>query len=475
MLNNLSPSQRVFKPKMVLSNLVSRNPQLVKQALRAFSSGGIWMSAATIDVKNLEKKTGRNFGDILYTPGVSAPSLKLSDLHLLAQKKNTPKAWEKFWEAVDKYTPKFRRVAIISDGTRVLGMGDIGPFAGQEVMYGKSLLFWLFGGLSGEPHVLTSTDPEEIVKFALNGQATWGGINLEDIASPKCFKVLDDLRKKSETAVWHDDQQGTAAVILAGLLNAIKVVKKDLSRIKIVFVGFGAANTKTFEYIVAAGANPEKCLCLDSGGVIHKQRADIDWEAYPNKKRVAKITKPSIIGDSTKALKGADVVIAFSRPNSFSLGDLAKMANKAIVFACANPIPEVDPLEAVKLENVTIVGTGRSDFPNQVNNSLFFPGGMAGALAVGSKDISDGMVIAGAKSLADQIPNPSSEMILPSMTLKNMARISPLIARSVAEIAIKEGVARFKKPLSQIQSEVKKRILQNQKTLSVLAKAGLLK
>jgi len=153
---------------------------------------------------------------------------------------------------------------------------------------------------------------------------------------------------------------------LAGLLNAIKVVKKDLSRIKIVFVGFGAANTKTFEYIVAAGANPEKCLCLDSGGVIHKQRADIDWEAYTNKKRVAKITKPSIIGDSTKALKGADVVIAFSRPNSFSLGDLAKMANKAIVFACANPIPEVNPLEAVKLENVTIVGTGRSDFPTKL-------------------------------------------------------------------------------------------------------------
>ena len=475
MLNNLSPSQRVFKPKMVLSDLASRNPQLVKQALKAFSGGGVWMSAPTVDIRGLEKKTGRGFGDILYTPGVSAPSLKLSDLHLLAQKKNTPRAWETFWEAVDKYTPKFRRVAIISDGTRVLGMGDIGPFAGQEVMYGKALLFWLFGGLSGEPHVLTSTDSEEIVKFALNGQAAWGGINLEDIASPKCFKVLNDLRRRSETAVWHDDQQGTAAVILAGLLNAIKVVNKDLAKVKIVFVGFGAANTKTFEYIVAAGADPEKCLCLDSSGVIHKQRADIDWEAYPNKKKVAKITKPSIVGGPTEAFRGADVVIAFSRPDSFNLGDLAKMANKAVVFACANPIPEIDPLEAIKLKNLAVVGTGRSDFPNQVNNSLFFPGGMAGSLAVGSKDISDGMVIAGAKSLADQVPNPSPEMILPAMTLENMARISPLVARSVAEIAIKEGVARFKKPLDQIQSEVKKRILQNQRMLSVLAKEGLLK
>ncbi|MFC1790229.1 NADP-dependent malic enzyme [Patescibacteria group bacterium] len=460
---------------MTLPDLASGNSELVRQALEAFSGGGIWMSSATVDIESLEKKTKRQFGDLLYTPGVSAPSLKLSDLHLLAQKKNSPKAWETFWKAVDEYTPKFRRVGIISDGTRVLGMGDIGPFAGQEVMYGKALLFGLLGGLSGEPHVLTATDPEEIVKFALNGQAVWGGINLEDIASPKCFKVLNDLREKAETAVWHDDQQGTAAVILAGLLNALKVVGKNIGKIKIVFVGFGAANTKTFEYVVAAGADPKKCLCLDSGGIIHKQRADIDWEAYPNKKKAAKITSPKVVGGSKEAFKGMDAVIALSGPGSFNLEDLAKMENKAIVFACANPIPEIDPLAAIKLENVAVVGTGRSDFPNQTNNSLFFPGAMAGALAVGSKDISDGMVVAGAKSLADQVPNPSPKKILPTMTLKNMAKISPLIAGSVAKIAMKEGVSRFKKPLDQIQSEVRERILQNQKVLRVLGKARLLK
>lgn len=472
---NFSPSSRTFNPKMNLQGLISSNSKLVKQTLKTFSGGGIWMSGTNVDVKGLEEKTGYNFGDILYTPGVSAPSLKLSDLHLLAQKKNTPKAWEIFWRAVDEYTPKFRRVAIVSDGTRVLGMGDVGPFAGQEVMYGKALLFSLLGGLYGEPHVLTSKDPEKIIEFVLNGQAVWGGVNLEDIESPKCFGILDELREKSETAVWHDDQQGTAAVILAGFLNSLKVVGKDIDKVKIVFIGFGAANTKTFEYIVAAGADPQKCFCLDSGGIIHKNRADIDWQKYPNKKKVAKITNPSIFGGATEAIKNADAVIALSRPGSFTLKDVSEMADKAIVFACANPIPEIDPREVAKLENVAVVGTGRSDYPNQTNNSLFFPGGMAGALAVGSRDISDAMVVAGAKSLANQISNPSTKMILPTMTLKNMVKISPLIAVSVAQTAMKEGVARFKKPLKQIENEVRERIVQNQKTLEVLKKAKLLK
>jgi len=474
-MTNFSPSQRIFEPKMTLRDFVSKSPGLVNQALSAFSGGGIWTSATNIDIKNLEKTSGRKFADILYTPGVSAPSLKLSDLHKKAQAENSPEAQEEFWLAVDKYTPKFRRVAVISDATRVLGMGDIGPFAGQEVMYGKILLFGLFGGLYGEPHVLTSTDPKEIVRFALNGQAVWGGINLEDIESPKCFKVLDELKTKAEIAVWHDDQQGTAAVILAGLLNSLKVVHKDIEKVKIVFVGFGAANTKTFEYIIAAGADPEKCLCLDSKGIIHSKRTDIDWEMYPNKQKAAQMTKPGIVGGPAEALQGADVVIGFSRPGSFSLKEATTMADKAIIFACANPIPEIDPIKASKLKNVAIVGTGRSDYPNQVNNSLFFPGGMAGALAVGSKDISDKMVVAGARTLADQIPNPSPKRILPAMTLGNMVEISPLIAKNVAKIAMKEGVARFRKPLEQVYSEVRARILHNQKILKTLAKENLLK
>jgi len=473
-MTKFSPSQRAFKPKMTLRDFISKSPNLVNQALNAFSNSGIWTSGTNIDIKSLEKTNGRKFADILYTPGVSAPSLKLSDLHKKAQTKNSPEAWEKFWLAVDKYTPKFRRVAVISDATRVLGMGDIGPFAGQEVMYGKILLFGLFGGLYGEPHVLTSTDPKEIVRFALNGQAVWGGINLEDIESPKCFMVLDELKAKSEIAVWHDDQQGTAAVILAALLNSLKVVHKNIEKVKIVFVGFGAANTKTFEYIIAAGADPEKCLCLDSKGIIHSKRTDIDWEMYPNKQKAAQITKPNIGGGPKEALREADVVIGFSKPESFSLKDVSAMADQAIIFACANPIPEIDPIKTAKLKNVAVVGTGRSDYPNQVNNSLFFPGGMAGALAVGSKNISDKMVVAGAKTLANQISNPSPEMILPAMTLENMEKISPLIAKTVARIAMEEGVARFKKPLNQIYNDVRARILHNQKVLKVLAKENLL-
>jgi malate dehydrogenase (oxaloacetate-decarboxylating) len=470
-----SSSQRTFEPKMTLQDLVLRDPELVKEALKAFRGGGVWMSGTTVDVTGLEKAAGRGFSDILYTPGVSAPSLKLSDLHLLAQKKNTPKAWETFWKAVDEYTPKFHRVAIISDGTRVLGMGDIGPFAGQEVMYGKSLIFGLLGGLYGEAHVLTLTDPREIVKFALNGQATWGGINLEDIASPKCFEVLDELKRRAEVAVWHDDQQGAAAVVLAGLLNALRVVGKKIGEVKIVFVGFGAANTKTFEYLNVAGANPERCLCLDSKGVIHLKRTDIDWKVYPNKKLAAEKTKASPVGGLSDVFKKADVVVAFSQPGAFGLEDVAKMADKAIVFACANPIPEIDPLKAARLENVAVVGTGRPDFPNQVNNSLFFPGGMAGVLAVGGKSISDGMVVAGAKALAGRVANPLSERILPQMTLENMVEISPLIAKSVAEAAMKDGVARFRKSLDQVYDEVKGRILRNQKRVVALTKAGLLK
>lgn len=209
--------------------------------------------------------------------------------------------------------------------------------------------------------------------------------------------------------------------------------------------------------------------------MIHQKRTDIDWEKYPNKAKAAKMTKPDIIGGPTKSLKGADVVIALSKPGSFNLKDIAGMTDRAIVFACANPIPEIDPLEAVKLKNLAIVGTGRSDYPNQVNNSLFFPGGMAGALIVGSRDISDKMVVAGAKALADQVSNPSSTMILPAMTLHGMAEISPLIARSVARVAMKEGVARFGKPLKQIHDEVRGRIVHNQRVLKTLAKAGLLK
>ncbi len=472
--NNLNPSQRVFNPKMLLSDLEKKSPELTKQALNAFSNNGIWMSAPSVNVNKIAENTKRNFGDIFYTPGVSAPSLKLAELHKRAQDTNSPKDWEQFWLSVDKYTPKFKRVAVISDGTRVLGMGDIGSFAGQEVMYGKILLFGLLGGLYGEPHVLSSTDPDEIVRFALNGQSVWGGINLEDIESPKCFKVLDDLKQKAEVAVWHDDQQGTAAVILAGLINSLKIVKKKIEDVKIVFVGFGAANTKTFEYVIAAGANPENALCLDSKGIIHQNRKDIDWEKYPNKLNAARLTKPKVKGGSREALENADVVIGLSRPDSFTIKDISGMNKNAIVFACANPIPEIDPIGTVKLENVAIVGTGRSDFPNQVNNSLFFPGAMAGTLAVGGKEITDEMVVTGAHALANQIADLGPKNILPKMTLKSMAEISPNVAKEVAKKAMETNIARFKKAPETVKREVKGRILKNQEIMQTLGNKDLI-
>ena len=225
---------------------------------------------------------------------------------------------------------------------------------------------------------------------------------------------------------------------------------------------------------MAAGANPKNCICLDSKGVIHPKRQDIDWEKYPNKKHAAWETKPKIVGSSAEALEGADVVIGFSKPGSFTTKDVTKMSDRAIIFACANPIPEIDPIATAALENVIVVGTGRSDFPNQVNNSLFFPGCMAGTLAVGGTTISDDMVIAGATTLANQTESPSAQNILPAMTLKNMSEISPNVAESVAETAIKEGTARFKKPLDQIHTEVQTRILHNQKVLKALAEANLL-
>lgn len=471
----LSPSSRLARPKMVFKTFASRDPLLTRQALDAFTGGGIWSTGTTVNLATLEKSTGRRFADLLYTPGVSASSLKLSDLHLQAQKKNTPQAWETFWLAVDRFTPKFRRVAVISDATRVLGLGDIGPFAGQQVMYGKSLLFGLFGGLYAEPHVLTSTAAPDIVDYVLNGQAVWGGVNLEDIESPKCFSVLAKLRQQAEIAVWHDDQQGTAAVILAGLLNALRVVGKKLNRVKIVFVGLGAANTKTFEYLVAAGADPTRCLALDSGGVIHPKRSDIDWSYYPNKLEVAKMTQPAITGGPTEAFKNTDAVIGLSSPGSFNLRHTATMTDKAVVFACANPLPEIDPHQAALLPNVAVVGTGRSDFPNQVNNSLFFPGCLAGALAVGSRDISDAMVIAGAQALAATVPHPRPTAILPTMTLANMTRISPLIGRAVAAAAMQTGLARFKKPAKKIEDAIRQNITHFQKTHRSLARNRLLR
>ena len=372
----------------------------------------------------------RDFQDfgIWYTPGVSAPCLEIKD---------DP-------EKVYEHTNKWNTVAVISDGTRVLGMGDIGPKAGMPVMEGKSLLFKYLGGVDGFPLMVDSKDPQDIIKVVKLLQPGLGGVNLEDISNPKCFSVLDTLRAQCEIPVWHDDQQGTACVTLAGLINALKVVGKKMSDAKIVWIGAGASNIAITRIIFAYGATPALCRVVDSQGILHTQRADLEARKaeYVDKWKLCTITNAEgRRGGIPEALEGADVVIALSRPGPDTLKKewMAKMAKDSVLFACANPIPEIWPWEA-KEAGVRVVATGRSDFPNQVNNSLGFPGIFRGTLDVRAKTITDEMCIAAAVELAKMAEENglSDDYIMPTM---DEVDVFPREAAAVAMKAIEQGVA----------------------------------
>ena len=295
---------------------------------------------------------------IWYTPGVAAPCKAIA-----ANK-----------DDVYKYTNKGNFVAVVSDGTRVLGLGDIGPEASMPVMEGKALLFKYLGGVDAFPICVDTKDPDELIKFVKMLQPSFGGINLEDIASPKCFYILDRLREECHIPVWHDDQQGTALVTLAGLINALKIVGKKIDQVKIVMNGAGAANLCTIRLFLAAGVDPGKVIMVDSKGTLHKGRTDLEKEHPLKWEMCLKTNAAGVVGGTEEAMKGADVLIALSKPGPGTIKKewVASMADKAIVFACANPNPEIWPWEA-KEAGAAIVATGRSDFPNQVNNSLGFP------------------------------------------------------------------------------------------------------
>ncbi|MGO8685553.1 MAG: NADP-dependent malic enzyme [Thermoleophilia bacterium] len=306
----------------------------------------------------------RDFQDfgIWYTPGVSKPCLDIKD---------DP-------EKVYEHTNKGNTVAVISDGTRVLGMGDIGPKAGLPVMEGKSLLYKYLGGVDGFPLMVDTKDPDKLIEFVKLVQPGLGGINLEDISQPKCFRILDTLRAECEIPVWHDDQQGTACVTLAGLINALKVTGKKIDEISIAFIGSGAANVAISRLIFAFGADPAKCRIVDSKGILHKGRSDIEAvkAEWVDKWKYCQITNAEQrTGNIADALRGADVCIALSKqgPGTIEKDWVKAMAPDSIVFLCANPIPEMWPWEA-KEAGAAVVATGRSDFPNQVNNSIGFPG-----------------------------------------------------------------------------------------------------
>ncbi len=377
------------------------------------------------------KCTVRDFDDfaIWYTPGVAAPC---RDIHA------NP-------EMVYEHTSKANTILVVSDGTRVLGLGDIGPKAGLPVMEGKALLFKFLGGVDAVPIMLDTKDPDEIIKTTLMMQPAYGGVNLEDIAQPKCFRVLDELREKAEIPVWHDDQQGTATVTLAGLVNALKIVDKKKEDVSIAFIGSGASNVACSRLIFGWGVDPAKCFMVDSKGILGPHRKDIEAVKadFKDKWKLCETTNAEgREGGIPEAMKGVDVVIALSRPGPETIKKdwVRDMASDAIVFACANPIPEIWPWEA-KDAGARIVATGRSDFPNQVNNSLGFPGIFRGTLDVRASTITDEMCFAAAEALADQIGDKLSEdQILPNM---DDWEVYPREAAAVAMKAIEQGIAKI--------------------------------
>ncbi len=386
-------------------------------------------------VETMLKARVRDFNDfaIWYTPGVAAPC----------------RAIEADPDLVYEHTHKGNTVAVVSDGTRVLGLGDIGAKAGLPVMEGKALLYKYLGGVDAWPIMLDTKDPDDIINTVLLIQPGFGGINLEDISQPKCFRVLDTLRAQAEIPIWHDDQQGTATVTLAGLMNALKIVGKKLEEVEIAFIGSGAANVACARLIFSSGANPALCRVLDSKGILHKGRKDLELRKaeYVDKWKFCQITnEEQRTGGIEEALKGADVVIALSKPGPGTLQPewIKGMARDAVVFACANPVPEIWPWEA-KEAGAAVVATGRSDFPNQVNNSLGFPGIFRGTLDVRATTITDSMCIAAANALADMAEEKglTDEYILPNM---DEWQVFPREAAAVASKAVEEGIA--KKPMT---------------------------
>lgn len=396
---------------------------------------------------------------IWYTPGVAAPCREIAQ---------NP-------ERVFAHTNKGNFVAVVSDGSRVLGLGDIGPQAALPVMEGKAILFKYLGGVDAFPICLGTKNPEEIIQACKWLTPTFGGINLEDIAKPKCFTILDRLRAELEIPVWHDDQQGTAAVTLAGLLNALKVVGKTKEEVNIVLIGAGAANIAVSRVLIAAGIPAGNLLMVDTQGILHRERKDLRTPDHAVKWHMCEISnKAQRKGGISDALKGADVCIALSKsgPGVIKPEWVEAMAKDAIVFACANPVPEIWPWEA-REAGAKIVATGRSDFPNQVNNSLGFPAIFRGVLDVAARTITDEMCISAAEELAQCAVERglSEEYILPRM---DDWQVFPREAAAVGMKAIEQGVAQAILTKDELLTKASQIIQKAQQETRVLMQAGLI-
>ncbi|MCI6184933.1 MAG: NAD-dependent malic enzyme [Clostridiales bacterium] len=373
-----------------------------------------------IEIAARTKANDRQSLSLAYTPGVAEPCLEIQ--------KDVNKSYE--------LTRRWNTVAVVTDGTAVLGLGDIGPEAGMPVMEGKCLLFKEFGGVDAIPLCIRSKDVDEIVNTVALLAGSFGGINLEDISAPRCFEIERKLKERCDIPVFHDDQHGTAVIMLAGLLNALKVVGKRLEDVKIVTSGAGAAGIAVIKLLVSAGAG--NVVMTDRTGAIYNGRPGLN----PAKQEIAEITNAAReSGSLAEVIKGADVFIGVSAPGVLTAGMVQTMAKDAVVFACANPTPEIFPDEA-KRAGAAVVSTGRSDYPNQINNVLAFPGIFRGALDARASDINDEMKFAAAHALAGMVSDSelSCDNILPQAFDEG---VGETVAKAVMAAAIKSGVARI--------------------------------
>jgi malate dehydrogenase (oxaloacetate-decarboxylating) len=356
---------------------------------------------------------------LAYTPGVAQPCLEIQ--------KDPDKAYI--------YTRKWNTVAIVSDGTAVLGLGDIGPLASLPVMEGKAVLFKTFGDVDAMPILVDTKDTEEIINTILRIAPTFGGINLEDISAPRCFEIEKRLKEKLNIPVFHDDQHGTAIVVLAALLNAMKVVKKSIHNLKVIINGSGAAGNSIAKLLMSSGI--KNVIMCDRKGALYRGMEARDAE----KQSMAEVTNPdNIKGTLSEVIKGADVFIGVSAAGVLTSEMVRTMNLDAVVFAMANPTPEIFPEEA-KAGGARIVGTGRSDFPNQINNVLAFPGIFRGALDIRASEINEAMKVAAAYAIANSISeiDLSEEYIMPAAFDRN---VQMQVAEAVRKAAIASGVAK---------------------------------
>jgi len=416
---HLTPEQKAKAKTLFLKRLAEQAHRFYGGKMQTVPKAGVF---------------GFNWFNVWYTPGVSKISTTIRDDN----------------ETSYELSNRGNYVAVVSDSTRVLGDGNCTPPGGLGVMEGKAFLMKYLGGIDATALCVDSRnkkgehDPDKIIDFVRMVQPSFGAINLEDISQPNCYKVLDTLREECDIPVWHDDAQGTACVTLAGLINALKLVEKNLSDVKMVFLGAGASNTTIARIIITAGGNPDNMIMFDSKGSLHTDREDIKADPrFYRKQELCQQTNPKKVKDFAEAMKGADVLIALSKPDPDTVKPewISTMAEKSIVFACANRVPEIYPY-AAKEAGAYIVATGRGDFPNQVNNSVGFPGILKGALLVRARKVSDGMAIAAANSLAQYAEDRGidSNNIIATM---DETGVFPHEAADVAMQAIKEGLARI--------------------------------